>query len=264
MEVLGHSEAKIQLANNEIVVSNLNPGTYSLRIESVPDANHNADVKIISVTVNKASARIQVSKGTFQLKRGTWKIRVVDSENRPVGNMKVTLKVYTGSKFKKVDVVTNAKGEASYSVKGLSKGKHKVVLSISHKGYSAKSATSSIKIIKPKALKFKLKQKVDDNDGSLRSFMVLNKKTKKGVNGIKVKVLIYTGKKYKTYTFKTKKIKGKKVTYNGAFGFATNKFSVGKHKVKIMPASIKYKGLAKTTIKITKKARKGPKFMREV
>jgi hypothetical protein len=178
--------------------------------------------------------------------------------------MKLTLKVFTGKKYKVETVKTNSKGVAVYKTSKLSKGKHKVVVDVSHSQYKSSPVTSSIKVIKQTALKFKLKTKVDDNDGSLRSYLVLNKKTKKGVNGIKVKVLIYTGKKYKTYTFKTKKIKGKKVTYNGAFGFATNKFSVGKHKVKIMPASIKYKGSVKTTIKITKKARKGPKFMREV
>ena len=58
--------------------------------------------------------------------------------------------------------------------------------------------------------------------------------------------------------------KGKKATYNGAVGFSTNQFSVGKHKVKFMPASIKYKGSAISSIKIKKSATKTAKYFRTV
>ena len=92
------------------------------------------------------------------------------------------------------------------------------------------------------------------------SYVVKDKKTKKGVNGIKIKLLIYTGKKVKTVTLKTKK-KGK---FNGAMGFATNELSVGKHKVVIVPASIKYSGSAKTTMIIKKAAKKKQSYSQKL
>ena len=264
--VLNHREAKITLKNNVITVSNLAVGTYTLLVTTTPDEDHYAINKTLSITVNKATAVINANSLTVALKSGSfWKIRIVDSRNgKPIANMKITLKVFTGNKYKTVYLTTNSNGEASYKTNKLSKGTHKVEVSATHEGYKFVSLKSSIKVIEPVALKFKLQSRVNDKDGSLLSYMVFNKKTKKGVNGIKIKVLIYTGKKYKTFILKTKKIKGKKATYNGAVGFSTNQFSVGKHKVKFMPASIKYKGSAISSIKIKKSATKTAKYFRTV
>ena len=236
MSVSGHSEAVISYVGNQIRVSNLNPGSYSLRVESIPDANHNADVKYISVTVNKAPVRIEAKSTTVALKKSSWTIKVLDSKNNPVSNILVTLKIYTGKKFITVKVMTNAKGEATYSTKGLSKGTHKVIASIKHIGYSANPVTSSIKVIKQTKLNFKVKKNVA-KDGSSLSITV--KKGKKGINGVKIKLLIYTGKKLtKTVTLKTKK-KGK---YNGVCGWGTNKLTAGNHKIVIKPAKLKFSG----------------------
>ncbi|MBR4448560.1 SpaA isopeptide-forming pilin-related protein [Methanobrevibacter sp.] len=263
--VLKHPEAKITFANNVLTVSNLAVGTYTLRVTTTPDENHTAVDGDLRVTVNKARAVIKASKLTVALKSGAvWTIKIVDSRNNnPIANMKVTLKVYTGSKYKTVTLTTNSKGEASYKTKDLTKGTHKIVVSASHAGYNLNPVTSSITVVKQTALKFKLHKKVDNKKGSLRSYLVLNKKNK-GINGVKIKCLIYTGNKYKTYALKSKKIKDGKVVYKGAIGFSTNDFSAGKHKVVLMPSSIKYKGSVTTYIKIKKAATKGPKFFRKV
>ena len=76
--------------------------------------------------------------------------------------MEIALKIFTGKKFKTVTVKTNSKGIASFQTKKLSKGNHKVVVNGKHAGYNFNTVTTSIKVIKPKALKFKLKKKVDD------------------------------------------------------------------------------------------------------
>ena len=258
IHVVGHSEAKIDFADRLITVSGLNVGKYTLSVETTPDENHFSTVGTIGINVKKAVAVIKASKLTVALKRGTyWSIMLVDSKNnKPIANMQLTLKVYTGKKFKKVTISTNSKGEAKYKTSKLSKGNHKVVVIGSHPGYSFNTVTSSIKVIKPKALKFKLHKRINDNEGSLISYVVKDKKTKKGINGVKVKLLIYTGKKVKTVMLKTKK-SGK---FNGAMGFATNELSVGKHKVKVVPASIKYSGSAKTTMIIKKSAKKRQSF----
>lgn len=266
IRVLNQPNAKITFTNNLLTVSNLPVGKYTLRVTTTPDENHTAVDGDLTITVNKATAVLSASKVTVALKSGSsWTIKIVDSrDNKPISGLKITLKVYTGKKYKTVTVTTNSKGEASYKTKSLAAGSHKVVASASHAGYNFNTVTSSINVVKQTALKFKLQAKSSDKGGALLSYMALNKKTKKGVNGIKMKVLIYTGKTYKTFILKTKKIKGKKKTYQGAFGFATNQFSAGKHKVVIMPESIKYKGSVKTSIVIKKSATKGLKFFRKV
>lgn len=262
IKVLNHPEAKITLSNKVLTISNLAVGKYVLHVTATGDENHTDVDNDLSITVNKATAAIKAQKITVALKSGSsWAISIVDSRNnKPIANMGLTLKVKTGKNYKTVLVTTNSKGIAYYKTKGLSKGTHEVIVSASHAGYKFNTLKSSITVVKQKALKFKLRYKEDGKGGSIRSFIVLNKKTKKAVNGVKVKVLIYTGKKYKTYTLKSKK-QGK---YNGAIGFATNDFSAGKHKVVLKPVNIKYKGSFTTSFKLKKSATKGPKFFRVV
>jgi 5-hydroxyisourate hydrolase-like protein (transthyretin family) len=256
--VVGHPEAKIGLKGNLVSISGLPVGKYTLSVKSTPDENHLSSVGTIGITVKKAVAVIKASKLTVALKKGTfWVVKLVDSKTgNPISNIKLTLKVYTGKKFKNVGVTTNSKGEARYKTSGLSKGVHKVVVSGSHSGYSFNTLSSSISVIKPKDLKFKLKNRINDAEGSLISYLVLDKKTGKGVNGVKINMLIYTGKKAKIISLKTKK-DGK---FSGAMGFATNELSVGTHKVVVVPASIKYSGSAKTTMIIKKSAKKYQTF----
>ena len=146
----------------------------------------------------------------------------------------------------------------------LAAGDHKIIVSATHGGFNFNTLTSTVKVIKQTAIKYKLIKRLNGKKASLLSYRVLDKKTGKGINGVKIKVLIYTGKNYKTYTLKTKKIRDGKKVYTGAVGFSTNDFSKGKHTVKIMPVDLKYKGSVTTYIKIQKSATKGPKFFRKV
>ena len=258
--VLDHPEALVIYKDNKVSVSGLNAGNYKLSVATDPDENHTSVEKIFDVNVAKAAATIKASKLTVAHKKATnWSIKLLDSKGKAIANTLITLKIYTGNKFKTTSVRTNSKGIANYKTSGLSVGTHKVVLSLSNANYAAKSVSSSIKVIKQTALKFKLVKKASTKTGAILSCLVLKKNTKKGINGIKIKFLVYTGKKVTTFTLKTKKVKALKV-YNGAIAFATNKFSVGKHKVKMMPVSLKYKGSFTTTIKIKKSATRYAKY----
>ena len=104
-----------------------------------------------------------------------------------------------------------------------------------------------MKVVKQTLLKIFVKVQ-NLKEMSVLSIMVMNKKTKKFLNGVKLKLLIYTGKKYKTVTLKTKKLDGMK----GMVGYATNQLSVGKHKVKITLVKFKFSGSKTTSIKIKK------------
>ena len=260
IEVVGHPEAFIRLSNNVITVSNLPVGSYTLRVVSTPEQGSSPAIGTTSINVRKATAVIKASKLTVAYKKGSkWIIKLVDSKTgKPISNMKLTLKVFTGKKYKTVKIRTNSKGEATYKTKSLSKGKHKVIVSATHSGYNFNTLTSSIKVIKQKTLKFKVYKKTLKDGASLSIEVTRNKKP---INGVKVKLLIYTGKKLtKTVILKTKK-EGKK---KGVVGYATNELSVGTHKVVIMPVDIKYAGNAKSSMKITKKAKRHSKITTKV
>ena len=246
--------AKISFSKNILSISGLPVGEYVLQVTTTPDDDHLETTSYLSINVKKATAVITAEKKTVAYKKGyKWEIKLTNSKTgKPISNMKMTLKVYTGKKVKTVTVKTNSKGIASYQTRKLSKGTHKVKVSANDGRYNFNTVLSSIKVIKQKAVKFKV-QRTTGNDGALLSIQVLNKKTKKPINGVKVKLLIYNGKKLvKTVTLKTKKL-GK---FKGICGYSTNKLTVGTHKVKIMPNTIKYGGTATSSMKITKTAKK--------
>ena len=118
----------------------------------------------------------------------------------------------------------------------LKPGTYKIVVSDYDKGYTAKAVTSRIKVSKspikiaPTALKVK--------KGKYFKVKVTSTKSKKVLSGVKVKVRVYTGKKYKTYTIKTNKK-----------GIASLKIKqkVGKHKVVLTPYQTKYYTAKKVT-----------------
>lgn len=258
--VLGHPEANIMFSNNELSVSNLPVGNFILTVTTTPYDGYLSASSNITVIVNKATAVISASSANVVLKKSSyWDIKLIDSKSKkPITNMKLTLKVFTGNKYSVLTVTTDSKGVAHFKTSSLTAGKHKMVVSGTHAGYKFNTITSYITVIKPTALKFKVYKRDNSKNGALISFQVLNKKTKKPVNGVKVKFLIKTGKKYITITHKTKTVKKNGKKYKGITGFFSNKFSVGKHVVKIEPVSMKYSGSGKSSIVIKKSAKNYP------
>ncbi|WP_298521601.1 right-handed parallel beta-helix repeat-containing protein [uncultured Methanobrevibacter sp.] len=261
ISVVDHKEAKISFEDNVLVVSGLAVGNYTLRVITTPDEAHNSVESELPIIVKKATAVISASKVTVALKRGTlWTIKLIDSNSKkPISNMAIKLKVYTNGKYKTVTLKTNSKGVASYQTKNLAKGYHKVVVSATHAGYNFNTLTSSISVIKPTQVTFKVKS-ATKKDGSRLSITVYNKATKKQINGVKVKLLIYTGKTYKTVTLKSKTHNG----YKGVCGYGANIFSVGTHKVVIKPVDIKYDGSASSKMVIKKSAKKIPAWSKKI
>lgn len=260
IRVLNHPEAKITYLNKILTVSGLAVGKYTLRVTTTPYDDYNAVDGDLPITVNKATAVIKASKITVALKKGTlWTIKLVDSKTgNPIKNMKLTLKVFTGKKYKTQTVKTNSKGEANYQTKKLTKGSHKIIVSGSDASYNFNTLTSSIKVVKQTPLKFSVNKNVA-KDGSSISITV--KKGKKAINGIKIKVEVYTGAKLtKTVILKSKT----KDKHKGVTGWGTNKLSAGNHKIVVMPANIKYGGSKTLKLNIKKSALKYPKWETKV
>ena len=227
-----------------------NPGTYSVTA-TIPASYSAGAVSMGNIRIAKAPATIQPKKLTT--KYGTcksFKVRVINSKTKKgIGGVKLLLKVYTGKKAKKVHVTTDSSGNAYYSPSKLKVGKHKVKVSIAAGAVTAKAKKSKITVKKASV-------GLNTYDGiwyykdvkkGKYYIGVYNKNSGQYLKGIKLKVKVYTGKKSKTYTVKTKK--------DGYAILKTKGIKVGKHKVKITFKGNKNfkKASAKATIEVTKK-----------
>ena len=127
------------------------PGTYTLTLSTVVDGNHTSSSASVKITVKKSTAAITAKALTkYYAVTKKWSIKRMDkTNNKVIANQKITVKVYTGKKYKSYTVKTNAKGIATFTApKGLTVGTHKVVLTFSHKYYTCKSLTSKIVVKK--------------------------------------------------------------------------------------------------------------------
>ena len=159
---------------------------------------------------------------------------------------RIDIRIYTGKKYKTYTRHTNKSGILKFNISSLAAGKHKVIVYYMEDSgmeyYVARKIKSSIKIKKlatvvkaPKVTKRYKKSKYFKVSVKLKS-------TKKPLNKFKVKLRIYTGKKYKTYTIKTNK--------KGIAKFNTKKLKRGKHKVVLLSGNSNYKLSGKTSIRI--------------
>ena len=227
-----------------------NPGTYSVTA-TIPASYSAGAASMGNIRIAKAPATIQPKKLTT--KYGTcksFKVRVINSQTkRGIGGVKLLLKVYTGKKAKKVYVTTDSSGNAYYSPSKLKVGKHKVKVSVAAGAVTAKAKKSRI-TVKEASIGLNTYDGIwyYKNVKKGKYYIgVYNKNSGQYLKGIKIKVKVYTGKKSKTYTLKTKK--------DGFAILKTKGIKVGKHKVKITFKGNKNfkKASAKNTIEVTKR-----------
>lgn len=159
-------------------------------------------------------------------------ITVKDEYGNAVDGLKLNLKVFTG-KASKTYYVTTKKGVASFALASkLAIGTHKVEITSASKDYAVKKTASTIKVAKAKTTVSAPKVTAKVKKSKFFKVTVKNKATKKAVKNIKVKIKVYTGKKYKTFTAKTDS--------KGVAKINTKSLKVGKHKVVIYSGNSKY------------------------
>ncbi len=129
--------------------SKLSVGTHKIEITST-NTHIILTKKISSIKIKKASGKLSYSK---KVKKPS-KIKITiknKASGKAIKKNKFTVKVYTGKKFKTVKVTSNSKGVIKISTKKLSKGNHKVIVSLKNKCYSVyKKFTVKIKEKKKK------------------------------------------------------------------------------------------------------------------
>ena len=246
ISVVGHPKALISVSNNVITVSGLAVGTYTLSVVTTPDGNHNSAMGSITITVNKAPTKIQASNlKTYKKSNKDLVVRLTDDYGTPIAGEKISVVVSNG---KTASIKTDANGEATFKASKLSAGKFSVTLTVDSDKYSSSPVTVTVKVVKPTKLSYSVKKDSVKGGEALTIKVKANGKYKAGV---KIKLLVYTKNKYKTIILKTKKVK----KYCAAL-YATNAFSKGTHKVKILPYDeIKFTVSKNIKLKIKKKGK---------
>ena len=143
-EVVNQTKAVVKVSGNKITVSGLNPGTYTLKVTTIADANHNPVTKTVEITVNKAKAQLAASAKAFKTTDKTKAYTVVlkDGKGRIIKNALVYLKV-NGITYK---ATTNAKGIATFKMAKLTKaGNYRATVTFNGNAFYDK-ATKSVQI----------------------------------------------------------------------------------------------------------------------
>ena len=143
-EVVNQPKAVVKVSGNKITVSGLNPGTYTLKVTTIADANHNPVTKTVEITVNKAKAQLAASAKAFKTTDKTKAYTVVlkDAKGLLIKNALVYLKV-NGITYK---ATTNAKGIATFKMAKLTKaGNYRATVTFNGNAFYDK-ATKSVQI----------------------------------------------------------------------------------------------------------------------
>lgn len=160
--------------------------------------------------VKKIATKTEADIVAFKYKSNNYfKVEVEDryDDDIPIKNVKVKLKIYTGSKSKTYIVKTNSRGIAKFNTKNLNPGSHKVVITSADERYKINKVSKIIigkqysTVLKPKSSKvLKTKDKIAlkyKNDFDEKEVKVIFKKKSKHTIISKAKFYFknkYTGK----------------------------------------------------------------------
>lgn len=222
------------------------PGTYKV-VAKVSDDNIICDSISKSIKIIKATnSLITPTKLTTSYKSGKNFVVKVTKNSIPLVGVKLSLKVYTGTKYKTVSIVTDSNGIAKYAGSNLNVGTHKVIVSCSEPKSCMNASAKKSYIVISKAPTTVSAPKVTFKYGSNSYFKVSvkSKITTKPVSALKLYLKIYTGFKYKVYAVTTNS--------NGIASYNTKNLAVGNHKVVISSANGNYNVATSSTITIKK------------
>lgn len=222
-------------------------GTYSATASVVSKKIISNSTRLNNIVIARAPVTISPIKLSTTYASGKYfQVKVINSKTKKVvPNVKLTLRVYTGTKYRNVAVTTNANGIANFLTSSLSIGTHNVVVLLKDtKNCAGAAKTSSIRIAKSGVLITAPTQYTIFNKGPAFKVTVTNKASKKPLSGFVVTAKIYTGSKYKTLTAKTNS--------RGEAVFSTKGLSKGSHTILISTKANAYyiAGSARSSVNV--------------
>ena len=227
----------------------LTVGSHKIVITSA-DSRYSANSVTKTITVKKASAKISAPKVTAYYNSGkyfTIKLMNTKKSNAPIYAAKLNIRVYvTKYSYYNYNGQTGVDGKIKLALDSLKPGTYKVeVRGADSKDFSVSKVTSQIVVKKAPTKLYPVKLTAKKGKTTYFKVTVKNYKIKKVISGVKVKIKVYTGKKYKTYTVKTNS--------KGIAQLNVKSLTTGTHKVVVTSAN-KYcvAKAAASSIKITK------------
>lgn len=194
-------------------------------------SNSNIAASTISRTikVNKIKATISASSVSTYYKSGK-KLSISlykTSTKDPLKSVKLTVKLYKGSKlYKTYLVTTNSKGVATLSVSGLAIRSYKAKISLSSSTISASTISRTIKVSKIKASLTADSISTYYKSGKIWSISLKDTNNNVFLKSKKITIKVYKGKKlYKTFYATTNS--------KGVANFNTNNLATGTFTVKV-------------------------------
>lgn len=238
-------------ANNKGVVTfsaSLGIGKHRMVVQTA-DTRYSAPTVTKYITVKKANAKIYAPKITTYYKGTKYFTISLKNANtkKAIYDAKVNIKVFVSSnRYYNYVGNTGSNGLIRLSLDNLKPGSYKVIVTKGEsKNYTAAQITSKIVIVKAPTKLTPVKVVAKKGKNTYFRVVAKNIKTKKVITGLHIKVKVYTGSKYKTYTIKTN---SKGIAY-----FNVKSLSVGLHKV-VVSSGNKYcvAKSAASTIRINK------------
>lgn len=208
---------------------------YRLSINS-KDVNLTIFPTVTGIEVSK----LNFNKNTYSNIKGYLKIKTIANSSADLKGLIFKYKVYTNGKAKTYYTNTNSNGITTFKLpKTLTAGTHKIKITLVN--------TNVTKTVNVKVDKAKTTVKAPKVTNKLKKskyfkLTVKNKATKKAVSNVKVKIKVYTAKKYKIYTVKTNK--------KGIGKINTKTLKAGIHKVVVSSGNSNYEISAKSLITI--------------
>ena len=221
----------------------LNVGKHKM-IVSLADNRYDASSVTKTITVKKATAKISAPKVTAYYKQGKYfTAKLTNTKNKKViygAKLKITISTKK-LRYKPITGTTGSDGKLKLNI-NLNPGTYNVVVQGADSKNFKVSKVSS-KIVVKKAPTKLSPSKLTAKKGAKKYFKVkvTNKKTKKIISGVKIKIKV----KSKTYTVKSDS--------KGIAKLATKSFKAGTYKVTVTSANTYCVAkTAKSTIKIKK------------
>lgn len=169
----------------------------------------------------------------------TIKIKVLTNPSgKPAKRLQLVVVAKSSKKRYSIPLKTDSNGIATLKASTLDAGYYKISVYEAFCVYGSDPGdewyvkvpgvlkTTTLKVTKARAIVKAPKVKLKYKRTRYFKVTVKHKTTKKAMGGIKLKLKVYTGKKFKTYTVKTNK--------KGVAKFNTKRLKYGKHKVKVL------------------------------